>query len=1806
MFNKSFGTPFGGGTGGFGTSSTFGQNTGFGTATGGFGSTAFGSNSNTGLFGNTQSKPGGLFGSSSFTQPATSSTSTGFGFGASSGTSNSLFGSSTAGGGLFSSQNNAFSQNKPGGFGTFGTSTSSGGLFGTTSTASNPFGGTTGSLFGSTGFGSTTNGTTIKFNPPTGTDTMVKGGVSTNISTKHQCITAMKEYENKSLEELRLEDYQSGRKGPQNPMGAGGTAAGGLFGAAAAPTSTAAGLFGAANTNTGFSYGQKAGFGTTTGGFGAATGGLFGQQPQPSTSLFSKPFGQATTTQNTGFSFGNTNTMGQANTSSVGLFGSTPASQPGGIFGTSTNTSTGTGFGTATGLFGQNATGFGALGTSSLFGNKPAGFGTTTTSAPSFGTTGGGLFGFSGNTLGGGLFGNKPAAGTLGAGLGAGFGTALGAGQTLLFGNNQPKLGGTLGAGSFGAPGFNTAATGLGFGGLQMPVALTDPNAASIQQVALQQQINTLAYSPFGDSPLFRNPISDPKKKEERLKPTNPAAQKALTTPTHYKLTPRPATRVRPKALQAAGSTKSHLFDGLDDDEPSISNETFMPRKNIKKLVLKNLNSSSLYSPVSRENEDLASPSEYPENGERTIEENHRLDGEKEDDHEVTKFYTNPIAKPIPQSPEGGTSKHGNSIDDTIAALNMRNALRNGLEASSEDASILDDSLQEERDEEVENNRPPHPAGIVLTRVGYYTIPSMEELGQMTTESGRCILENFTIGRRGYGSIFFPGEVDLTGLNLDEIVHIRRKEVIVYLDDEKKPPVGEGLNRRAEVTLDGIWPTDKTTRELITSPERLREMNYEERLENSSRKQGARFREYRPETGSWVFEVVHFSKYGLQDSDEEDELPSKVDAKKQKTVPVPLAGPQVPQQAALSKVAAPIQSPSVEQLRRVTELDSDMADITQEPFPDNLTEEEFSMEEQEAQGPLSASAHIASTMGINPHTLQIMKASLFVEEYEDEETDMIPEQRFARFSQRMEDHQEVASPKLHFFPAQLQKSRPSAGGLLQPKFPGLSFLRAPGAVESRAGRGSQRPSLPGEATTLSPWSVPPHAFTSAFIMPSPAPEVALKTVGARRQQGLVPMERSVTLGKGKLLMDMALFMGRSFRVGWGPNWTLAHSGDVLSGSAEMEEDQDADSMGYGFLPKPVRAKQLSDAGFKVQVECVSLAQGKRDVDCQLYTTPLQIELKHSTVDAKQPCPLIVPDKGVDALHEYADWIREIAKEPIETEAVVRHWQLVWTLCEALWGRLHKLGLEVEERGGYAQVLERRLAFSLWLSDMAAEKIEREVACSSQSSHVEAVFSCLTGRRIDEACKLAQCAGDHRLALLLSQAAGSQPARGLLAMQLVDWNSLQADSFIQEDRLRIFVLLAGIPVWQSSDGDINVCSELDWKRCLGLHLWYLLPPTASIADALRLYEDSFQGSSGCQKYACPPLPPYLEDSGVGLEEELEDELQKGKRPLRDVGFHLLKLYSDRHHDLQQLLDPSTVTSDPLDYRLNWHLWMVLQALNYTHLSEQRQGLLHASYAAQLESAGLWEWAVFVMLHNPDTRVRTRAVQELLTRHCRLFETPESQKKEDFLTGQLCVPAEWIHKAKATRARWEGNSHKEALHLFRAGHWNQCHKLVVAHLASDAIISENYGYLKEFLESLSPPERCSLIQDWDTAGLVYLDYIWVIESLDRIQQVEPPRYELERLHTKVTSLCNRIELIPCRTAKDRLAQSDMAKRIANILRVVLSLQHTPEPTLDSAPNDHRVPLRLLAPHIGRLPLPEDYALEELRGLTQSYLRELIVSQ
>nr|CAD7410618.1 unnamed protein product [Timema poppensis] len=419
------------------TASPFGASTFGKTTTTGFTAPAFGQTS-TSLFGSGTQTSGGLFGQTAvapvFGQPQTTQPS--FGFGANT-TSGGLFGNqqnANTSGGLFgSSGTSAFGQNKPA-FGSFGSTTGTG-LFGqqqqqpaqgTTSLFGQSATSTGGGIFGTGGFGGTmgnqTMGTTVKFNPVTGSDTMVKNGVSQTINTRHHCITCMKEYESKSLEELRFEDYSANRKGPQQ-----GSQQVGLFGAqATAP------LFGAASTS-------------------ASTGSIFSDNKPlfgASTSLvhrrdlYSKPDGDQGAAKPLPFSI--LTQAAQLRQSFSLVAKRTVAPQTSNLFGTQTSQPT-AGFGAPStgfsgfntqpnqvclhtpiqiqwrsylqdsimsiGLFNQNKTPFGmatssgftfgqntATNSGGLFGQKPAGtagfgqptFGSNTTTG--FGTTGSSLF----------------------------------------------------------------------------------------------------------------------------------------------------------------------------------------------------------------------------------------------------------------------------------------------------------------------------------------------------------------------------------------------------------------------------------------------------------------------------------------------------------------------------------------------------------------------------------------------------------------------------------------------------------------------------------------------------------------------------------------------------------------------------------------------------------------------------------------------------------------------------------------------------------------------------------------------------------------------------------------------------------------------------------------------------------------------------------------------------------------------------------------------------------------------------------------------------------------------------------------------------------------------------------------------------------------------------------------------------------------------------------------------------------------------------------------------------------------------
>ncbi|KAG0662444.1 hypothetical protein C6P45_001097 [Maudiozyma exigua] len=328
----------------------------------------------------------------------------------------------------------------------------------------------------------------------------------TNAMNVFQSITCMPEYKNFSFEELRMQDYQVGRKFANSQVPVTNQTGMNTFGQTNGMNNTTVGatggLFGnntgATNntTNTGGLFGQK-----PATGFGANTStGMFGNNTNNSTTMNS-PFGMKT--QGTTGMFGQQNNVatggfGQTNNNSRGMFGMNSNSSAGsnGVFGQNSNT-----FGnnnadaaglfgqnnnqpqqnglfgqkpTSTGLFGQNTNTFGNnnnvnTNTGGLFGqntntfgqsnNTAGGFGQTnnnnsmfgnnnnnSNTSAGFGTQQNNMNGFNQNQSAGGLFGNKSAGGLFGQNNTQQQGNVGGG----MFGQNNTQQQGNVGGGLFG------------------------------------------------------------------------------------------------------------------------------------------------------------------------------------------------------------------------------------------------------------------------------------------------------------------------------------------------------------------------------------------------------------------------------------------------------------------------------------------------------------------------------------------------------------------------------------------------------------------------------------------------------------------------------------------------------------------------------------------------------------------------------------------------------------------------------------------------------------------------------------------------------------------------------------------------------------------------------------------------------------------------------------------------------------------------------------------------------------------------------------------------------------------------------------------------------------------------------------------------------------------------------------------------------------------------------------------------------------------------------------------------------------
>ncbi|XP_045508854.1 nuclear pore complex protein Nup98-Nup96, partial [Colias croceus] len=1776
MFQKP---TFGSNTSGFGsfntgatTSSPFG---GFKPAAGAsafgappaFGATPANTAPGGGLFGQTNTT-GGLFGASTSTNPTPSFGSSGFGsFGASTSTGG-LFGANTPStGGLFGNNQNANAFGaKPAGFG-FGATASAapttGGLF--SSPASTNTGGlfssqpAGGGLFSSGGaFGQQqASGTAhVKYQPVAGTDVVVKGGNSQTVNIRHHCITCMKEYETKSLEELRLEDYTAGRKGSSGMFGFQQPADNtvkplfntGAFGQTA--TTTAPSLFGGGSmantsgfgqTNT-FSFGNNAQNTSTTGLFGANKP-AFGATPTTGTSLFG-----ATTTQAPAFG---------TNTSTFGFGSNTQNQQTGGLFGAKP----------ATGAFGAPATstGFGAFGGGGLFGAK-----TAQTSAPTFGTTtpafGANTSAFGANTstslFGGGSTFGKPATSQpafgfnsqpqMGTGQNTGLGTSfqakptafnnLGTGTSLFSQPNYNLQSGlNLGLGGGGLFNNNTSLGGTGLG-----LGQNNANTSMVQSGGLgapagsnvHEQILTLAARPYGDSPLFKDLLPDTSTTaEDVLKPTNPVAVKAiLDGSSGYSVTspPPPPLRVVPRAL---ARDKKSLFDGLEESDASLEDKLSL-KPSRKRLVLrpKKDGNDSL-------NRSLEDQSRQQENGPKQTDQlsmdrvdhdisNREREGderrsserkqyeelqadkqnswpsrsswenqEKQIDNDPTpRLYPNldkelpahiserraswlttkPLRKPLVSNPD--------LVENSVRELGVRT---DRSTPSNNDKENIDSFYVSEEENVSTREVPPHPAGVKLTRPGYYTIPSLEEMTKYLRPDGTCVVPHLTIGRRNYGNVFYNCEIDVAGLDLDALVHFLNKEVIIYPEDSERPPVGEGLNRKAIVTLDRVWPRDKTEKRPVTEPERLLKMDFEGKLRRVCDKHDTQFIEYRPQTGSWVFKVEHFSKYGLTESDEEDEITPEVMKRQLVTQTLQKAAPV----AAKPPVGAPTRSPLAPAtglgglaslggddvfLQTSLNLMNGSRGFEMDTTEDN-TEGASLYQDSRAFGVKSPTSELARLEHRQSHNVQLMKASLYADT-------------------EMEDDVSI-----------------STGDQLVPHA-SSAIMTVPTPSISHKEVVEETPIIVNEPV-MRPLIVQPHTVILEYNRKIPPFK---KTIAGRLDASCIA--------------DMSVCRARHTRVCFGPENQMLYL-TTARAVAAMPKDS-----AMSELDRYVCGRADDDWSEAILAR-VQLGRAEVKAVQDLLSKQLASLLEFSTLDATTTRPvarLVVRQSPADRKRLLDTLLADAEKgeEFVSAFGVSSAFCVeVWKLCEALWGDdLLNDGIPGTDE---QSVVSRHTNFLNWLKDAVAKNTYKDLATSTivaeddKDAHSASVWTLFVGGRILEACKLCKQHGDLNMAALIAQASGDPFFKTLISRQLQVWRECGADELVSPHKMALLCLLAG----RSPGAELQT---LDWLRVLHVCARYICPQIPSLERIVRTYEALFSRESNVDLASLPeenvtmrlPIPDYCEDYTVSVETN-----GKSRRVL-DLRYELIRA---RAFNTRPRLSPATYTPHPIDYSLSF----LISAWFGTPSAESVVGI-----AEQLEGYGLWHLAVQALLYHPDDGVRSHLVRSVLSRHAPAqADTAELKSRLDLLR-KLGVPEKWILIAQAHRAKYENRRQLEVEHLVSAECYSDAHSVLVEHILPDVVLSDNVKSIQPIIEKLHAAAQRDEVSGWERGGEALYHYIHVCDEIRGLvsdaegDQPTSVQERLEALTPMVTAAARALIAWDCTSARARAARTQMGARLVRL--------------------------------------------------------------
>lgn len=156
-------------------------------------------------------------------------------------------------------------------------------------------------------------------------------------------------------------------------------------------------------------------------------------------------------------------------------------------------------------------------------------------------------------------------------------------------------------------------------------------------------------------------------------------------------------------------------------------------------------------------------------------------------------------------------------------------------------------------------------------------------------------------------------------------------------------------------------------------------------------------------------------------------------------------------------------------------------------------------------------------------------------------------------------------------------------------------------------------------------------------------------------------------------------------------------------------------------------------------------------------------------------------------------------------------------------------------------------------------------------------------------------------------------------------------------------------------------------------------------------------------------------------------------------------------------------------------------------EEHYTNLTYDYAAELESVGLWQMAIFIVLHLENSKHKTTYVKQALLRN---IGSVESEEFADFLITKCKLPSHFIHEARALHFTSQ-NEHAKACYewILSCDNHKNSNYAFNSLMKNLTISSESHDKKFEDLETVLNKLRLDqeFIEDWHSQGEFLIKFI-----------------------------------------------------------------------------------------------------------------------